>query len=62
MIRCLRPTAVAGDVRSGVEVDIRAGQPGELGDPQPGLNRQAKQRVVTPPGIQVGGAQQDVHA
>jgi hypothetical protein len=30
--------AVAGDVRAQAEVHVGAGEPGEFGDPQPGLD------------------------
>src|SRR5215472_11694740 len=41
-------TALAGapDVRSGTEVDVGAGERGELGDPQPGLDGEGEQGVV----------------
>src|SRR5262249_10557650 len=46
--------AVAGDVRPGAEVDVADGEPGELGNAQPGLGGEQDQRVVAPPGP--GGA------
>jgi Glycosyltransferase family 20 len=38
--------AVAGDIRACAEMDIAAGQAGELGGPQPGLDRQQDPGVV----------------
>ena len=32
--------AVAGDVRARAEVQVSAGEPGQFGDPQPGLHGQ----------------------
>ncbi len=31
------------------EVHVVAGEPGELGDPQPGLDRERQESVVAPP-------------
>jgi hypothetical protein len=43
-------------------VQVGAGQPGQLGDPQPGLDGEQQQRVITPagPGLLVTGAEQRV--
>ncbi len=52
--------AVAGGVGAGAEVDVAAGQGGEFGGPQPGLDGEGDPGVVTPPGAggPVGGGQQ----
>ncbi len=52
--------AVAGDVGAAAEVDIPAGQGGELGGPQPGLDREQHPGVVTAagPGCPVWGGKQ----
>jgi len=42
--------AVAGDVRPAAEVNVAAGQPGQLGDPQAGLRGEGEHGVVAPPG------------
>jgi len=42
--------AVAGDVRSCAEVNVAAGQAGQLGDPEPGLGGEGEHCVVAPPG------------
>ena len=42
----LAALAVAADVRAGAEVDVVAGQAGELGDPQSGLDGEQEQGVV----------------
>lgn len=44
------------------EDDVRSGEPGELGDPQPGLDREGEHGVVAPsgPGAFVAGAEQRV--
>jgi hypothetical protein len=42
--------AVAGDVGAAAEMDIPAGQGGELGGPQPGLNREKDPGMVTAAG------------
>jgi len=49
--------AVAGDVGAAAEVDIAAGQGGELGGPQPGLDREQHPGMVTAacPGCPVRG-------
>jgi hypothetical protein len=50
VIRSLRPLPWHGDVRPGAEVDVAAGQPGQLGDPQPGLRGEREHGMVAPPG------------
>src|SRR5271169_2237354 len=52
--------AVAGDVGAGTEVDVAAGQGGELGGSQPGLDGEGDPGVVAPPGAggPVRGGQQ----
>ena len=52
--------AVAGDVGTGAEVDIAAGQGGQLGGPQPGLDGEQDPGVVAAPGAggPVGGGEQ----
>ena len=54
--------AEAGDVRPGAEVDVAAGQAGQLGDAQPGLDGEAEHGVVAAagPGGAVGRGQQRV--
>jgi hypothetical protein len=42
--------AEAADVRPGTEVDVAAGESGELGDTQPGLGGEQDHGVVAPPG------------
>jgi hypothetical protein len=42
--------SVAGDVRARAEVDVCAGEPGQFGDPQSGLDGEQQQCVVAPPG------------
>jgi hypothetical protein len=37
-------------VRASPEMDVRAGEPGELGQPEPGLKRHDEEGVVPPPG------------
>ena len=46
----LAALAVAGDVGAGAEVDVAAGQGGELGGPQPGLDREQDPGVVAAAG------------
>jgi hypothetical protein len=41
--------AQAADVRAGAEVDVGAGERGELGDPQPGLDGQGEQGMIAAP-------------
>ena len=45
-------------MRAGAEVDVAAGQAGQLGDAQPGLDGEQQQRVVAAagPGAAVGAA------
>ena len=54
--------AVAADVRAGAEVDVLAGEAGELGYPQPGLDGEQEQGVVAAavPGLPVWGGEQRV--
>ena len=47
--------ALAEQVRAGIESDVLAGQAGELGDAQAGLDRGQEQRVVSPAGPRVSG-------
>jgi hypothetical protein len=42
--------AVTGDVRARTEVAVGAGEPDQLGDPQPGLDGQVQHRVIAPTG------------
>ena len=44
--RSLRPFAQAPDVRASAQVHVGAGERGELGDPQPGLDGHRQQGVV----------------
>src|SRR5271167_2995053 len=41
----------AVDVGPGFELDISAGQPGQLGSPEPGFDRHLQQRAVSSPGL-----------
>jgi hypothetical protein len=52
----------AVDVRPGLDPDVSAGQAGELGDPQPGLDGEREHGVVAPagPGFLVAGSQERV--
>ena len=52
--------ALAEQVRAGTESDVLAGQAGEFGDAQSGLDRGQEQRVVSPagPGVWVRGGEQ----
>ena len=54
--------AVAADVRAGAEVDVAAGEAGQLGDPQPGLDGEQQQAWSRRPahGVAVGGGEQRV--
>ena len=58
----LAALAVAADMRSGAEVDVLAGEAGELGYPQAGLDGDQEQGVVAAavPGCPVGGGEQRV--
>ena len=49
-------------MRAGAEVHVLAAQAGELGDAQPGLDREGQQRVVATadPAVAVRGGQQRV--
>ena len=60
--RCFAALAVAADVGAGAEVDVVAGQRGQFGDAQPGLDGQREQGVVASagPGVAVGRGQQRV--
>ena len=42
--------AVTGDVRARTEVQVGAGEPDQLGDPQPGLDGQVQHCVIAPTG------------
>jgi hypothetical protein len=48
--RVLAALPGAPDVRAGVQVHVGDAQPGDLRDPQPGLDRQRQQGVVSPAG------------
>ena len=50
VIRSFRPFAVASDVGTVAEVDVVAGQAGELGGPQPGLDGEQDPGVVAASG------------
>ena len=50
VIRSLRPLPWQETCGPAAEVDVAAGQPGQLGDPQPGLGGEGEHRVVAPPG------------
>ena len=54
--------AVAAQVGAGAELDVRAGEGGELGDAQAGLDGDEEQRMVAAadPGVAVGRGQQRV--
>jgi hypothetical protein len=56
----LASLAMAGDVRPGAEVDVAAGECGQLGDPQPGLGGEREHGVIAPsgPGALVRGGEE----
>jgi hypothetical protein len=56
----LAALAVAADVRPGAQVDVLAGQAGELRYPQPGLDVEQEQGVIAAavPGLAAGGGDQ----
>ena len=60
--RSLRPLPRASDVRPVAELDVTAGEPGELGDTQPRLDRQGEQGVIPPagPGSAIRGTEKRV--
>ena len=62
VIRCLRPLPWQETCGPGAEVDVADGEPGQLGDAQPGLGGEQEQGVVAPagPGGPVGGGEQRV--
>ena len=48
--RCFAALAGAADVGAGAELDVAAGEPGELGEPQAGLDGEREQGAVAPSG------------
>ena len=61
-VRSLRFLPTSGGRRRPAVVDVLAAQPGQLGDPQPGLDRGQQQRVVAAagPDVTVGRGEQRV--
>ena len=61
-MRCFRPLPVVATVRADAEVDVAAGDAGQLRGPQPSLGEQRDDRVVTAagPSRAVGGVDERV--